>query len=108
MIGLKQTDAYRTNLAVVHLGATTNNPEATITLKVSVQDKDGNFIGQPLTKTLAPGQLFQWNKILSDSLGVTGEGYVATLERIAGQDGFDAYITIIDNVSTDSTFLRAE
>lgn len=108
VIGLKQTDAYRTNLAIVHLGATTNDANAPITLKVSVQDKDGNFIGQPLTKALAPGQLFQWNKILSDALGVTGEGYVATIERVAGADGFDAYITVIDNVSTDSTFLRAE
>lgn len=36
------------------------------------------------------------------------EGYVATIERTAGNDAFDAYVTIIDGVSTDPTFLRAE
>jgi hypothetical protein len=108
IVGLTQNDAMRTNLAVVHLGATTNNPEATITVQVTVTDAAGLPVGSPLVKTLSPGQLTQWNKILSDSLGVSGEGYVAVIERTAGQDAFDAYVTVIDNVSTDSTFLRAE
>ncbi|MEO6326791.1 MAG: hypothetical protein ABIT01_14860 [Thermoanaerobaculia bacterium] len=108
IVGLKQTDTFRTNLAVVHPGATTSDTTAPITVKVTITDATGNQVGSPLTQTLQPGRLFQWTKILSDSLGVTGEGYVATIERTAGSDAFDAYVTIIDGTTTDPTFLRAE
>lgn len=108
IVGLKQTDSFRTNLAVVHPGATTNDPVAPISVKVTITNAAGVVVGNPLTQTLLPGRLFQWTRILSDSLGVTGEGYVATIERTAGNDPFDAYVTIIDAISTDPTFLRAE
>lgn len=108
IVGLRQGTAYRTNLAVVHLGATTSDASATIDVKVTVTDAQGRAVGSPLTRRLAPGQLFQWNRILEESLGTSGEGFVATIERTAGLDAFEAYATVIDNVSSDSTFLRAE
>jgi hypothetical protein len=106
--GLKQTSGFRTNLAVVHTGATTSDPQSLLGVAVTVTDKDGIAIGQPLTVTLSPGQLKQWTRILSDYLSVAGEGYVATIERTSGLDAFDAYITVIDATTSDPTFLRAE
>lgn len=107
IVGLTQTSAFRTNLAVVHLGATTPDPEAPITLEVRIHDAAGALVGAPLTATLRPGRLFQWSGILA-TLGASGSGYTAVVDRIAGQDPFDAYVTVIDNVSSDPSFQRAE
>lgn len=108
VVGLKQTAAFRTNLAVVHSGATTNDPAAPITITVTVLDANGAQVGSPLTTTLLPGRLQQWNQLLSANFGVQGEGYTAVVERTAGQDAFDAYATVIDNLSSDPTFVRGE
>jgi len=107
VIGLTQTDAFRTNLAVVHLGSTTSDSTAPVAVLVTVTGPDGSNVGTPLVQTLEPGRLFQWNKVL-ELVGAAGTGYTATIERTSGLDAFDAYITVIDNVSQDSTFLRAE
>ena len=72
-----------------------------------MRDPVGNAVAAPLTRTLAPGELYQFTKLL-EQLGVTGDGFTATIERTSGVDAFDAYATIIDNVSSDPTFLRAE
>ncbi len=106
IVGLKQTTAFRTNLTVVHTGATTNTP-APISVLITIRDASGNLVGT-LTRTLEPGRSFQWNQVLSREFGVQGEGYTATVERTDGQDAFDAYISINDNISNDPTFLRAE
>ena len=108
IVGLVESSAFRTNLAVVHSGATGSDPDAPITLRVTVRDAAGNAVGAPLERTLGPGQLHQWTKVLSDVLGTTGEGFSATIERIDGFDPFDAYVTVIDNASTDPVFVRAE
>lgn len=108
IVGLAETALFRTNLAVVHAGATGADPSAQITLRVTVRDASGAVVGTPLEKTLGPGQLHQWTRILADPLGRTGEGYTATIERIDGFDPFDAYVTVIDNASTDPVFVRAE
>lgn len=108
IFGLREDGAFRTNLAVVHLGATTDNAAASIGVKVTLRDSSGAPVGSPLTATLAPGQLRQWNRILSESFGLAGSGYGVTIERTSGHDAFDAYVTTIDNVTTDSSFLRAE
>jgi hypothetical protein len=105
--GLKENGSFRTNLAVVHLGATTQDPAATIDVKVTIVGPDGTVAGAPLTATLAPGRLTQWNRVLS-IVGASGTGWSAIVERTAGQDAFDAYVTVIDNASSDPTFLRAE
>ncbi|HPA51564.1 MAG TPA: hypothetical protein PLP50_08175 [Thermoanaerobaculia bacterium] len=108
IVGLVENARFRTNLAVVHAGATGADPSAQITLRVTVRDASGAVVGTPLEKTLGPGQLHQWTKILSDPLGRSGEGYTATIERVDGFDPFDAYVTVIDNASTDPVFVRAE
>lgn len=108
IVGLVQNDRFRTNLAVVHAGATGTDPNASLTLTVTVRDASGAAVGAPLTKTLGPGQLHQWTRILADFLGAAGEGFTATIERTAGFDPFDAYVTVIDNASTDPVFVRAE
>lgn len=106
--GLVESPAYRTNLAVVHLGATATDPEATVTVRLSLTDAAGNPVGTPKEKTLSPGELHQWSRVLSTWFGVTGAGYVATIERTDGLDGFEAYATVIDEVTQDPTFVRAE
>lgn len=108
IVGLVENARFRTNLAVVHSGATGSDPDATITLRVTIRDASGNAVGMPLEKTLGPGQLHQWTRVLSDALGTSGEGFTATIERIAGLEPFDAYVTVIDNASTDPVFVRAE
>ncbi len=108
IFGLVESARFRTNLAVVHAGATGADPSAQITLRVTVRDAAGVVVGTPLERTLGPGQLHQWTKLLSDVLGTTGEGYTATIERVDGFDPFDAYVTVIDNASTDPVFVRAE
>lgn len=108
LYGLKETSGFRTNLAVVHLGATGLDPNATVTVKLSLTAPDGSAVGTPRTRTLSPGELFQWNRVLSTEFGVTGEGYVATVERTDGLDGFEAYATVIDETTQDPTFVRAE
>ncbi len=108
IVGLVENARFRTNLAVVHAGATGGDPSAPVTLRATVRNAAGAVVGTPLEKTLGPGQLHQWTKVLSDSLGTTGEGYTATIERVDGFDPFDAYVTVIDNASTDPVFVRAE
>lgn len=108
IVGLVQNDRFRTNLAVVHAGATGSDPNATLSLRVTVRDASGAVVGAPLEKTLGPGQLHQWTRILADFLGAAGEGFTATIERTDGLDPFDAYVTVIDNASTDPVFVRAE
>ena len=108
IVGLVETARFRTNLAVVHAGATGADPSAQITLRATVRNAAGAVVGAPLEKTLGPGQLHQWTKVLSDSLGTTGEGFTVTIERTDGFDPFDAYVTVIDNASTDPVFVRAE
>lgn len=108
IVGLVQNERFRTNLAVVHAGATGSDPAAQITVRATVRDGSGNVVGTPLEKTLGPGQLHQWTKVLSDFLGTSGEGFTATIERTDGFEPFDAYVTVIDNASTDPVFVRAE
>ena len=105
--GLRQGAAVRTNLALVHLGATTADAAAPMTLSVVVRDASGVPVGAPIVKTLVPGELFQVTKLL-ETLGASGDGFYATIVRTAGVDAFDAYVTIIDELSSDPTFLRAE
>lgn len=108
IVGLVENARFRTNLAVVHAGATGGDPSATVTLRATVRNAAGAVIGTPLERTLGPGQLHQWTKVLSDSLGTTGEGFTVTIERTDGFEPFDAYVTVIDNGSTDPAFVRAE
>jgi hypothetical protein len=108
IVGLVQNDRFRTNLAVVHAGATGSDPNAAVTLRVTVRDPSGAAVGAPLTKSLGPGQLHQWTRVLADFLGTTGEGFSATIERTDGFEPYDAYVTVIDNASTDPVFVRAE
>ncbi len=108
VVGLVENARFRTNLAVVHAGATGADPSAQITLRVTVRDAAGAVVGTPLERTLGPGQLHQWTRLLADPLGRTGEGYSASIERVDGFDPFDAYVTVIDNASTDPVFVRAE
>jgi hypothetical protein len=108
IVGLVQNERFRTNLAVVHAGATGSDPAAKITVRATVRDRSGQVVGSPLEKTLGPGQLHQWTKVLSDFLGTSGEGFTATIERTDGFEPFDAYVTVIDNASTDPVFVRAD
>lgn len=108
IVGLVQNDRFRTNLAVVHAGATGSDPAARITVKATVRDGFGNVVGAPLEIALGPGQLHQWTKVLSDFLGTSGDGFTVTIERTDGFEPFDAYVTVIDNASTDPVFVRAE
>ncbi|MBK6403687.1 MAG: hypothetical protein IPF66_00820 [Holophagales bacterium] len=108
IVGLVQNERFRTNLAVVHSGATGSDPNAGVTLRVTVRNSGGAVVGAPLEKSLGPGQLHQWTRLLADVLGTSGDGFTATIERIEGLEPWDAYVTVIDNASTDPVFVRAE
>ena len=108
ILGLKEDSRFRTNLAIVNLGPTRTDPKAPVQLSVTIFDRSGKQVGEPLVKSLLPGQLHQWNQILSRNFSAAGDGYTAVIERLDGLEPFDAYITVIDNTSQDPTFVRAE
>ncbi len=94
--GLRETAAERTNVALVNGGAT-----GRITLRVTFRHAGGAFAREA---ALGPGQWVQWNAPLAQE-GV--ERADAVVERIAGDEPFAAYATLVDAVTNDGSFLPA-
>lgn len=101
--GLRSTTgAARSNLAVVHLAGRTTDP---ITLSAHVFSADGAPAGAPLTKSLAPGEWFQWNGILGlAGLPDGSSGYVR-INRVSGIGPWTAYGVVNDANTSDGSFL---
>jgi hypothetical protein len=95
--GLREDAAYRSNLALAHASVSTD--AAPIGLEVQVFDgKTGKTAGAPLSKSLAPGEFAQINRILTRVSGAPAGGY-ARIRRVMGQDGFLAYGIVNDGGS---------
>lgn len=102
--GLAENLRFRSNLAISNLGA---SAEATsLEVLVTVFGPDGAPAGKVFRTSIAPGDVVQWNRVL-ELAGLEGAGFTATIERTAGRDAFDAFVTVIDNATNDSSFLRA-
>jgi hypothetical protein len=99
LIGLRENDQDRSNLAVVHAGL-----DAPITLQVTLYPPTGEPKVLPAIE-LAPGQWRQLDSVLVGS-GL-GEG-LAGVTRIAGTDPFLAYAVINDNVTGDGSYVGGE
>jgi pseudomonalisin len=110
--GLCENASFRSNLAVVHApGTASGATSGPISLEIQLYDGDsGTKVGAPLTRTLQPGEFFQYNQVLNTSTGVAN-GY-ARLTRTSGTDRFIAYGVVNDGGSagggtSDGSFLVA-
>ncbi len=99
LLGLRENDQDRSNLAVVHAGL-----DAPITLQVTLYPPAGEPKVLPAIE-LAPGQWRQLDSVLAGS-GL-GEG-LARVTRVAGTDPFLAYAVINDNVTGDGSYVRGD
>lgn len=92
----------RSNLAVAHLAGRTTDP---IVLSAQVYSADGTPAGAPLTKSLAPGEWYQWNGILGLAGLPDGTfGYVR-ITRLSGIGPWTAYGVVNDSITSDASFL---
>lgn len=98
--GARKSGPFRSNLALVHKG--TGGP-ITLSYKV-VAAVDGTTYG-PATATLSPGGFFQASDVVG-SLGGTPGYYDVFVTRTSGSDPWEAYMTILDNVTNDGSFVE--
>jgi len=104
LCGLRQNATDRSNVAVIHAGASS---DGNITLRLTVVSGDpSNPASQALPDiTLSPGGFSQVSGILgSNGLSVTN-GYVK-VERISGTAPFYAYAVINDQANSDGSFVE--
>lgn len=103
LTGLVENQLFRSNLAVANIG---DGPESgPIEVSVSLLAPSGASFGAPLSATIQPGGMVQWNRLLA-GLGAEGEGFTAIVTRTAGTGAFDAFATVIDNATEDASFVR--
>ncbi len=94
--GLRETAGERTNVAVVNGGSS-----GTITVRATFHGVERSFTRDAV---LGPGDWTQW----SSPLAAGGlERADAVVERIAGEDPFAAYATIVDAATNDGSYLPA-
>jgi len=94
----------RSNLAVVHLPG---RGEAPIELSVQVFSASGTASGPPLTKSLAPGEWYQWSGILGLAGLPEGSFGYARITRTSGVGAFTAYGIVNDAATSDGSYLPA-
>ena len=94
--GLRETAGERTNVAVVNGGSS-----GTITVRATFRGAGRSFSRDAV---LGPGEWAQW----SSPLAAGGlEKADAVVERIAGEEPFAAYATIVDAATNDGSYLPA-
>jgi len=103
--GLRENASFRSNLAVVHApGTSSGATSGPVSVEIQLYDGDsGGLAGAPLTKTLQPGEFFQFNSILRYTpvlslLGIAS-GY-ARVRLTSGADRFIAYGVLVDGGSS--------
>lgn len=105
--GLRETAAYRTNLALVHAGGGSNRP---IELRIQLVDgKTGFLAGDPIVQSLQPGQWLQLSSVLNQRQ--LEQGW-AQIRQSAGDDRFIAYAVVNDGGSagggtSDGSFIES-
>jgi hypothetical protein len=94
----------RSNLAVIHVPGRGEDP---IDLELRVFDAMGKQSGDPLQKTLLPGEWYQYNDILGIAGLADGSfGYVQ-IRRVSGGGTWTAYGVVNDAVTSDGSYLSA-
>ncbi len=94
----------RSNLAVVHLPGRGEEP---IEVSVQVYAASGEAAGDPLVRTLAPGEWTQWNGVLGLAGLPDGAFGYAKIRRTAGVGAFAAYGVVNDAKTSDGSYLPA-
>jgi hypothetical protein len=92
----------RSNLAVVHMPGRSSDP---ITLSVQVFSADGTPAPNVLTRTLAPGEFFQWNDVLLLAGLPQGSSGYARISRVAGIGAWTGYGIVNDAATSDGSAL---
>ncbi len=88
----------RSNLAVIHVPGRSSDP---ITLSVQVLSADGIPAPNVLTRTLAPGEFFQWNDVLLLAGLPQGSSGYARISRVAGIGAWTGYGVVNDAATSD-------
>jgi hypothetical protein len=103
--GLRENASFRSNLAVVHApGTSSGATSGPVSIEIQLYDGDsGGLAGAPLTKTLQPGEFFQFNSILRytpvlNLLGIAS-GY-ARVRLTSGAGRFIATGVLVDGGSS--------
>lgn len=104
LVGARKSSAYRTNLALVNVGS------APVTLSYQLVTAAYYQATTPESVTLPPGGFFQVN----DVIGSSGSGttvpapgdYFVLVTRTAGSGPWEAYLTVVDNVTNDGSFVE--
>ncbi len=99
-----QSGVARSNLAVVHLPGRGTGP---IDLEVQVYSASGVAAGPPLTKSLAPGEWYQWSGVLGLAGLPDGSYGYARVRRVGGTGAFAAYGVVNDAATSDGSYLPA-
>ncbi len=94
----------RSNLAVTYAPAPDRGSDP-ITLEVQVWDAAGRAAPTLLTRTLAPGEWFQWNGVLEKAGLPDGTFGYARVRRVSGIGPFIAYGVVNDAVTSDGSVL---
>jgi len=92
----------RSNLAATHVAGRSLDP---IALEVQVYAASGAPAGTVLTRTLAPGEWFQWNGVLAQAGLPDGAYGYARVRRVAGTGPFVAYGVVNDAATSDGAVL---
>lgn len=96
--------AARSNLAVVHLPGRGAGP---IEVAVQVYSAGGAPAGEPLVRSLAPGEWTQWNGVLGLAGLPDGASGYAKVRRTSGVGAFAAYGVVNDARTSDGSYLPA-
>lgn len=98
--GARKSGAFRSNLSLVHVG-----DDRSITLSYRLVASLGGATVGSGEVTLVPGQFFQVSDVVG-ALGGSPGFYDVVVTRTAGSDPWEAYLTILDNVTNDGSFVE--
>ncbi|MBL8111869.1 MAG: PPC domain-containing protein [Acidobacteria bacterium] len=94
--GLRLDSTARTNVAAVNAG------DSPITLEIQLRAGAGQIAGNKLTRTLAPGEWYQWSNVFDLAGAGAGEGY-AVITRTSGSSSWFAYGVLNDSATSDGS-----
>jgi hypothetical protein len=94
----------RSNLAVVHVPGRGTGP---IGVSVQVYAESGAPAGDPMVRTLVPGEWTQWNGVLGLAGLPEGSYGYARIRRTSGVGAFAAYGVVNDARTADGSYLPA-
>jgi hypothetical protein len=97
--GLRRDSGARANLAAVNAG------EGPVTLSVSLRSPvDGTPLGPALTRTLGPGEWYQWSNVFA-AAGLAGGEAWALVTRTSGSAPWSVYGVLNDEKTSDGSVI---